>query len=38
VTFENLNDDEFLTALEQAFPDVNWDKAYQESITAAGTR
>jgi hypothetical protein len=36
VTFENLNDDEFLTALEQAFPDVNWDKAYQESITAAG--
>jgi len=36
VTFENLNDKEFLTDLEEAFPDVNWDKAYQESIAAAG--
>ena len=36
VTFENLNDNEFLTALEHAFPDVNWDKAYQESIAASG--
>ena len=36
VTFENLNDKEFLNAVEHAFPDVNWEKAYNESIAAAG--
>jgi hypothetical protein len=36
VTFENLNDKEFIAALKVAFPDINWEKAYQESIAAAG--
>ena len=36
VTFENLNDDEFSEAIEKAYPDVNWDKAYNERIAAAG--
>ncbi|MEP0357402.1 hypothetical protein [Paraglaciecola sp.] len=36
VTFENLNDEEFIDALKNAFPDINWEKAYQESIAAAG--
>jgi hypothetical protein len=36
VTFENLNDSGFIAALKNAFPDINWDKAYQESIAAAG--
>lgn len=35
VTFETLNQDEFKKILFEAFPDVNWDKAYSE-FRAAG--
>lgn len=35
VTFETLDSDDFLSLLEQAFPLVNWDKAYSE-FRAAG--
>lgn len=34
ITFENLNDDDFLVAVQNAFPDVNWDKAHQEYLAA----
>lgn len=35
VTFETLNQDDFLAALKAAFPRVNWEKAYAE-FRAAG--
>jgi len=35
VTFETLNQPAFLDAVKQAFPRVNWDKAYSE-FKAAG--
>ncbi len=30
VTFETLNKPDFLTSLREAFPAVDWDKAYKE--------
>jgi hypothetical protein len=30
VTFETLNQEDFLDAVKGAFPNVNWDKAYSE--------
>ena len=35
VTFETLNEDDFLALVQLAFPAVNWDKAYAE-FRAAG--
>ena len=35
VTFETLNREDFLAAIEKAFPGVDWDKAYSE-FRAAG--
>lgn len=35
VTFETLNRDDFLQSVKEAFPTVDWDKAYQE-FKAAG--
>jgi hypothetical protein len=35
VTFETLNEAEFLPSVTQAFPDVDWDKTYAE-FKAAG--
>jgi hypothetical protein len=35
VTFETLNSKDFLNSLKDAFPRVNWDKAYSE-FRAAG--
>ena len=35
VTYENLNDHEFLASVKEAFPDVNWDKAHEEYIAAS---
>jgi len=35
VTYENLNDHEFLVSVKKAFPDVNWDKAHQEYLAAS---
>ncbi|MDW7774501.1 MAG: hypothetical protein SCH71_16575 [Desulfobulbaceae bacterium] len=35
VTFETLNRDDFLDSVKMAFPDVDWDKAYNE-FKAAG--
>ena len=37
VTFETLNQKDFLDAIKKAFPHVNWDKAYNE-FRAAGER
>ena len=30
VTFETLNEDDFLEAIQSAFPQVDWEKAYNE--------
>ena len=30
VTFETLNRSDFLESVKDAFPDVDWDKAYSE--------
>jgi hypothetical protein len=35
VTFENLNDGDFRGAIKKAYPDVDWDKAYDEFIAAS---
>jgi hypothetical protein len=35
VTYENLNDTEFLSAAKKAFPIVDWDKAHEEFIAAS---
>ncbi len=35
VTFETLNRDDFLDSVKEAFPNVDWEKAYQE-FKAAG--
>ena len=35
VTYENLNDKSFLSAIKQAFPDIDWDKAHEESLAVA---
>jgi hypothetical protein len=32
VTFETLNRDDFLESVKNAFPHVDWDKAYAEFI------
>jgi len=37
VTFETLNRDDFLESVKDAFPNVDWDKAYSE-FKAAGQR
>lgn len=37
VTFETLNRQDFLDSVKKAFPDVDWDKAYNE-FRAAGER
>ena len=37
VTFETLNREDFLDAIKEAFPHVDWDKAYKE-FRAAGER
>ena len=35
VTFETLNREDFLQSVKEAFPSVDWDKAYEE-FRAAG--
>ena len=35
VTFETLNRDDFLDSVKEAFPNVDWEKAYKE-FKAAG--
>jgi hypothetical protein len=37
LTYETLNKKEFITNVKKAFKYENWDKAYEESIAAAGT-
>ena len=37
VTFETLNRDDFIDSLKQAFPLIDWDKAYKEFKAAAET-
>jgi hypothetical protein len=37
VTFETLNREDFLPLIQAAFPDVNWEKAYEE-FRAAGEK
>jgi hypothetical protein len=37
VTFETLNQEDFLDAVKEAFPQVDWDKAYTE-YRAAGEK
>lgn len=37
VTFETLDHEDFLDSVKKAFPDVDWEKAYQEFL-AAGER
>jgi hypothetical protein len=37
VTFETLNREDFLPLIREAFPDVNWEKAYEE-FRAAGEK
>jgi hypothetical protein len=37
VTFETLNRDDFLDAIKEAFPRIDWDKAYKE-FRAAGEK
>ena len=34
VTYESLNDTDFIKSVEEAFPYENWEKLYDESITA----
>jgi hypothetical protein len=35
VTFETLNREDFLPLIQEAFPAVNWEKAYEEFRAAA---
>ncbi len=37
VTFETLNREDFLDAIKDAFPRIDWDKAYKE-FRAAGEK
>ena len=37
VTFETLNQEDFLAAVKEAYPAIDWDKAYEE-FRAAGER
>jgi hypothetical protein len=37
VTFETLNQEDFLFAIKEAFPHIDWQKAYQE-FRAAGEK
>ena len=37
VTFETLNREDFLDAIKEAFPKIDWDKAYKE-FRAAGEK
>ncbi|MCB1134134.1 MAG: hypothetical protein KDN05_23655, partial [Verrucomicrobiae bacterium] len=37
VTFETLNRPDFLQSVKSAFPDVDWDKAYEEFRAAGET-
>ncbi len=37
VTFETLNREDFLPLIRDAFPDVNWERAYEE-FRAAGEK
>lgn len=37
MTFETLNEDGFLRAVEKSFPDINWDAPYNEFKAAAMT-
>jgi hypothetical protein len=37
VTFETLNQEDFLDSVKKAFPDVDWDRAYSE-FRAAGEK
>ena len=37
VTFETLNQRDFLDAVKEAFPRIDWDKAYSE-FRAAGEK
>jgi hypothetical protein len=37
VTFETLNREDFLDAIKEAFPRIDWDKAYKE-FRAAGEK
>ncbi len=37
VTFETLNQPDFLESVKKAFPDVDWDKTYRE-FKAAGEK
>lgn len=38
VTFETLNQEDFLKSIKSAFPDVDWDKAYHEFQAAGESR
>jgi hypothetical protein len=38
VTFETLNQEDFLDSVKKAFPDVDWDKAYDEFRAAGETK
>lgn len=38
VTFETLNRSDFLESLKEAFPDIDWDKAYSEFCAAGETQ
>lgn len=38
VTFETLNQEDFLDAIKEAFPHIDWDKAYQEFRAAGAAR
>lgn len=34
VTFETLNDREFMGSIKEAFPDLDWEKTYKEFVAA----
>jgi hypothetical protein len=34
VTFETLNQEDFLDAIKEVFPHADWDKAYKEFLAA----
>lgn len=38
VTFETLNQDDFLSTVKEAFPDVDWEKAHKEFIAASESK
>ncbi len=37
VTFETLNQSDFLESVKEAFPQIDWDKAYDEFKAAGET-